>query len=598
MPDSGYKARLLLVEDEALIAMDVEERLRRLKYDVCAVASTAQAAVQLAAIHRPHLVIMDIRLAESSDGVRAANDIHQLVGIPHVYLTSYTDRATLARAKATRPLGYLLKPFSDQDLNTTIDVALYRDRTERKITEHREWRDSLFRSIDDAVVAVDEQGRVRSLNAAAETLTGFCGTEALGKPITSIWPRTASEQLLSKDAGEDTLTLIGDTAERTQRRTQILATARAGCMARAAARLAHSFNDQLTVLANAGGQATDGMHTLPDQIAMASNALNDLVSELHMLAHPHAPNREPVDVNELVEDCTANVIRSVVPQTVEVDLECSASNAMTFVDRAHVQEALLDLVVTLRNNTSPSQMLSIRTETIEEGLLGSGKGRIAIFIADTTMHAARLNGRKWNPIAARGALMAGLEQKTAEDLIRENGGVVEQLAGAADGMMFRILLPHLRPFPQTQSAVVSRASDGIERKRRVLVVDDSSEIRHVIGAILVAEGYEVMDAGSAEEAVSLLANSTGGIDVLVTDVVLPCLSGADLADRLSRENPSLAVVLMSGYTHEQLSSLRPRVEKAVFLAKPFTPKQLMSIIGDSDGVRAYNRVAHGVSSTF
>lgn len=568
MPNSKPRARLLLVEDEAVIAMDLEARLRNLRYDVCAVASTAEEAVSLARSHLPQLVVMDIRLAGNRDGVEAAGDISESVGIPHIYLTSYTDRATLVRAKRTAPLGYLVKPFTDHDLHSTIQAALYRHRTERKLAEHREWRDSFFRRLGDAVVAVDEHGRVRFLNAAAETLTGLSGADAFGKPFTSVWPRHEADSAGTAGPPEQFITLVEDIAERTDRVTYLLAKARAECMARLAARIAHSFNEQLTVLATAATAP-------PDQVAAATRTLHALVAEMHTLAHPHAPNREPVDLNELVEDCTANVVRAVLPQGVEVDLECCPDEALTFVDRTQIEQALLDVVLTLRNRPDAAKIVSIRTGAINSGP-GAPQEQIGIWITDTDIDTLLLKtGPSWNPASHQSA-GAGLEEQTADELVRQNGGTVERLTGNHHGVAFRILLPRFRTRTETPRAKAAPARHS--GQTRVLVVDDSQQIRAVVRAVLEPDGYQVLEAGSAEDALAMLAGREAGIDVLLSDVVLPGLSGADLGVRLARENPALSVVLMSGYTEDQLSMIRTRIENSTFLPKPFAPDELINAL--------------------
>ncbi len=115
---------VLLVEDEALVALDIRRTLQRFGYTVCATAATADEAVRIAAAMRPDVVLMDIRLQGQRDGISAAAEIRRRFGLPIVYITAYADSQTRARAAATGPSGFVAKPFSAEILKRAVDRAL------------------------------------------------------------------------------------------------------------------------------------------------------------------------------------------------------------------------------------------------------------------------------------------------------------------------------------------------------------------------------------------------------------------------------------------------------------------------------------------
>lgn len=118
--------RALIVEDEALIAEELRERLSGLGFSVIAAVDSAEEGVAIATSQRPDLVLMDIRLRGEKDGVQAAAEIRQRVDVPIVYLTAHSDRRTVERAKATEHDGFILKPFHRRELQSTIEVAMQR----------------------------------------------------------------------------------------------------------------------------------------------------------------------------------------------------------------------------------------------------------------------------------------------------------------------------------------------------------------------------------------------------------------------------------------------------------------------------------------
>lgn len=182
------KARILVAEDEVIIGKDIEHRLNALGYEVVALVASAEAAVQQTEEKRPDLVLMDIRLGEGSDGIEAAEAIRRRCDVAVVYLTAYADDQTLARAKATEPFGYLLKPFNGRELGITIDIALQKHRSGLAF---KAWVATTLRCIDDAVMALDTAGRVTLLNPVAERLTGWTSAVAIGEDVTAVFPITS-----------------------------------------------------------------------------------------------------------------------------------------------------------------------------------------------------------------------------------------------------------------------------------------------------------------------------------------------------------------------------------------------------------------------
>src|SRR5262245_2159339 len=126
-------ARILIAEDERVVARDIQNRLGRLGYEVVGAARFGEDAVRLADELRPDLILMDIRLAGALDGVDAAQQIRTHLQLPVVYLTAYADDDTLQRACVTEPFGYVLKPFDERELQTAVEMALYKHRAERKL---------------------------------------------------------------------------------------------------------------------------------------------------------------------------------------------------------------------------------------------------------------------------------------------------------------------------------------------------------------------------------------------------------------------------------------------------------------------------------
>jgi len=181
------QSKILIVEDDRIVARDIQQQLARIGHVAVGITARGEDVATLVLENRPDLVLMDIRLEGKLDGIDVAHQIHEHLGIPVVFLTAYADEETVRRARVTEPFGYLLKPFEDSQLRTTIEMALYKHAAERKLRESERRYAVTLSSIGDAVIATDELLRVTFMNPVAEKLTGWTQKEAIGLPLIEIF---------------------------------------------------------------------------------------------------------------------------------------------------------------------------------------------------------------------------------------------------------------------------------------------------------------------------------------------------------------------------------------------------------------------------
>jgi CheY-like chemotaxis protein len=132
------KIKILVVEDEVLVAEDLKEILREFGYEVPGIAETGEGAITLAGETRPDLILMDINLSGAMDGITAGGEIRSRWGIPIIYVTAFANQAFIERAKKTIPSGYILKPFNERQIQITVEIALYYATIERQLKERDE----------------------------------------------------------------------------------------------------------------------------------------------------------------------------------------------------------------------------------------------------------------------------------------------------------------------------------------------------------------------------------------------------------------------------------------------------------------------------
>lgn len=142
------KTNVLVVEDESIVSKDIQYSLKKLGYNVVGAASTGEKAFELAVNTKPDIILMDIMLKGDINGIETAERVKKELQIPIIYLTAYADEATLAKAKVTEPYGYIIKPFKEVDLHTSIEMALYKFSKEKEVLQQRDLLYSLIENKD------------------------------------------------------------------------------------------------------------------------------------------------------------------------------------------------------------------------------------------------------------------------------------------------------------------------------------------------------------------------------------------------------------------------------------------------------------------
>ena len=397
-------SRILVVEDDRVVARDIQDHLTRIGHTVVGLAARGEDALPLAIQSQPDLVLMDIRLEGEIDGIDAAEQIRDCCRIPVVYLTAYADDQTLQRAGATEPFGYLLKPFEDSQLRTTIEMALYKHAAERKLRESERRYAVTLSSIGDAVIATSKTLRVTFMNPVAEALTGWSQADAVGLPLSDVF-RIINEDtretvdnpaanvlesrvvvglanhtiLLARDGREipiddcgspiiddrgeitGTVLVFRDVSERRQTeaalrraKTELARVAQRTTMGELAAAIAHEVNQPLS------GVITNARTTLrwlavdpPDLVEMRSSMLRtiedakraaDVIARLRTFFKGESGARETLDLNNVVKEVITLTRAEIQRGGATLRLELASDLPSVAADRVQLQQVLVNLI--------------------------------------------------------------------------------------------------------------------------------------------------------------------------------------------------------------------------------------------------------------
>ncbi len=492
-------ARLLVVEDEHLVAMHLEARLQAMGYQVLGVAGSGEDAIRLAGEHKPNLVLMDIHLQGAMDGVAAAEVIRARHRIPVVYLTAYADQNLLHRAKSTEPYGYILKPFLDRELQVVIEMSLYRHQMEAKYHEAQK------------------------------------------------------------------LETVG----------------------RLAGGIAHDFNNLLTVINGytdlilARLPLKDPKREMLEQVARAGTRAAALTQQLLAYSRKQIMQWQEVDLNEVLLH-TTTLLRTLLGDDIDLSILPGPALPHVKVDPTQFEQVLMTLAIQARNAMRSGGTLTIETRTAEitpsdsDEAGGLPRGLYVVLILCDTSGGLEPDvcANLFEPFfkARETDLPSGLEMAAASGTVKQLGGLIEVESELGVGTTFRIWLPALPRGPLNHGAT---PPVGWQRgTETILLVEDDEGVRRLTAHSLTLCGYTVLAAANGQEALAILARHQSPIQLMVTDVEMPGMSGPQLARTIQPTHPHLKVLYQSGYTEDAL--LREDVAHAQrhFLQKPFTIKEL------------------------
>ena len=621
-------ARILVVEDERIVAKDLQSQLEKLGYAVPGVASSGAEALQKAAETRPDLILMDIRLKGEMDGVETSQLVRDQFNIPVIYLTAYADENTLKRAKITEPFGYIVKPFEERELRTNIEIALYKHRMERKLRESELWLATTLKSIGDGVITTDSRERVTFMNRVAEALTGWKQEDAVGKELTQVLtilhketrasaknPVTKALQegqvvelamdtvLVSSDGEEipiadtaapivdDKGNLAGavlvfrDITEHRRVEESLRESHKMEAVGRLAGGVAHEFNNLLMVIRGYSelllqrSSANDLVRTNAEEIRKAADRAASLTRQLLAFSRKQVLQPKVLDLNAVVTE-VEKMLRRLIGEDIELTAVLDLALGPVKADPGQIEQIILNLAVNARDAMPQGGRLTLKTAnvTLDQAYvrqhLGATPGPyVLLAVSDTGVGMdAETRSHIFEPFfTTKGAGKGtGLGLSTVYGIVKQSGGTIWVESAPGRGTTFEIYLPLVEETAasgELHRALPAPTPGGTET---ILVVEDEMSVRKLAAEFLGSNGYRVLEAQDGAEALQVCEEHRAPIHLLMTDVVMPGMSGRELAVRLTGARPEMKVIYVSGYTDDAIVQHGVREEGTVFLQKPFS----------------------------
>ncbi len=402
--------------------------------------------------------------------------------------------------------------------------------------------------------------------------------------LASFYPvRTVSGSVLGVGA------LMLEVSERKNLEEQFRQAQKMEAVGRLAGGIAHDFNNLLTVMSSCSElllldlAKDDRRRSDVEEIRSAAQRAAGLTRQLLAFSRKQILQPTMLDLNAIVSEME-KMLRRVLGEDIALDTALDPDLGFVRADHGQIEQVLMNLVVNARDAMPRGGRIRLRTRNIAQH---DGDPLVALEVIDEGLGIApEALPYIFEPFytTKEQGKGTGLGLSTVYGIVKQSGGDVEVDTASGKGATFRILLPRYREAPSSLRA--SATDEEAPRSRAtILLVEDEEAVRSLAMRILRREGYTVYVASNAVEAETVFAGHGSEIALLVSDLVLPGLSGIDLAQRLRHQRPALNVLLMSGYTDRDVGAFQREMPNVGFLQKPFTPDSLVGQVGELLGAR-------------
>lgn len=519
----------------------------------------------------------------------------------------------------------LISPVQSSAGDITHFIAVKEDITERKRFEReiRQAHDRLRAVIETSPLAIctlDAEGRVTSWNGAAQRISGWSAEEVLGQVLPVVtedfsrvfWTRFeeaargrsfASLQgsgrrkdgrrlemevwgvpLPQAEARNSVLLLFADITERKWLEGELRQAQKMEALGRLAGGVAHDFNNLLTIISGYGEllltQVPEPLREDVRAILEGAERATTLTRQLLALSRRQAGRPRVVDLNTVIRGME-QIIRRALGEGVTLELLLRASLWPVKADPGQLEQILLNLAVNARDAMPRGGRLVVATANCtrtEAAALHLPPGQyVRLTVRDTGEGLdPETCQRIFEPFFSTKSTDkgTGLGLAIVYGIVKQSGGEVFVDSRLGEGTIFTIYLPRSSGIPASRAALAApppRAEGG----ESILLVEDEDAVRHLVRNVLVRHGYVVLDAPGGEQALEMFERHADRVALLLTDVVMPGMSGRELAARLRARRPELKVVYMSGYPGDVLGDRGIPEPGMTLIQKPFTPRTLL-----------------------
>ncbi len=529
------------------------------------------------------------------------------------------------REKALRDAANELETRVSQRTAELAAEVSERARAEEELAEINERLRAIIDASPLAIMRIDLQGRVKSWNRAAEEMTGFTAEEMMDKTLPVApdgLPAIPEERLAAMARGErlngveltrrrkdgspmdirvwtapvrnaageirGEVAVAADFTEQRRLQEQIVQAQKMEAIGRLAGGAAHDFNNVITVISGYSQILLDAIADIPplkeaaQEVLKAADRAAALASQLLVFSRRQVIEPKVVNVNEVVSSLQRMLTR-VIGEDIELRTVLNPDLGWVRADPGQLEQVIVNLALNARDAMPEGGRLTVETcnvdldETYARAHAVAPGSYVQIAVSDTGHGMTpEIKTHIFEPFFTtkeRGK-GTGLGLSTVYGIVKQHGGEIFVYSEPDKGATFKIYLPRVVEAVAAQAAAEEAPAPLPGGTETVLVVEDEDGVRKLVRSVLESRGYRVLEADSGETALELSSFHEGEIDLLVTDVIMPKMSGRDLAEALVLLRPDIKVLFLSGYADRAVIEHGILDTGAAFMQKPFTPEAL------------------------
>jgi signal transduction histidine kinase/ActR/RegA family two-component response regulator len=449
----------------------------------------------------------------------------------------------------------------------------------------------IFDHVSDALYVADDAGCIIDANPAACSLSGHSLEKIQTLTMADVLPENGTHLLDVRSTAFAPGVLVYTVRDLTRQRKledQLLQAQKMEAVGQLAGGVAHDFNNLLTVIMSyssmllADGGPADANRGDIQAISDAAARAAALTRQLLAFSRKQVLQLQAVDVNAVVTD-VEKMLRRLIGEDISLSTHLDPHLALINADPGQLEQVILNLAVNARDAMPDGGALTLTTDNADlsdehgDRHLGAAPGKyIMLAVTDTGTGMTReVQQRLFEPFyTTKGAGKGtGLGLATVHGIVKQLGGDVYVYSELGHGTTFKVYFPHLTttPDPVVTAMEQREAPRGSET---ILLAEDDDALRSLGARVLGAFGYNVLVARTGGDALRIVAEHVGPIDLVATDVVMPEMSGSQLVEKVLKARPGIRVLFMSGYTDDEVMRRGVIDGATAFLQKPFTPDML------------------------